>query len=177
MWSTGYQLKPIPPRSVGTKESLRAFQPTLAAFTSGNQQSGLMPSLLLHSAEPTQVRQLIAATVDYQNAVRAFPKELGPQAKNRVETNDLQRRRFDVQELCRAGHRNQAAWPDTPQSTNLAQSAAVFRASLAMVHSRTNLALEASSDLRQTTTIQEHSASEALYGTYCGLSWSWPSRS
>jgi len=149
--------------SLTTRQSLRAFSATFAAFTSGNQQSSLLPSLLLQSTVPAQVRQLIEATEEYNTSVQDFPRQLGPLARrawNETAANPLTSTFNNSVELAIAtGLRGGAA----PYAANLAKSGAVFRANLAMVRSRTTLALDASSDLRQTTTIQEHSASLALY--------------
>jgi diguanylate cyclase (GGDEF)-like protein len=149
--------------SLATQQRLRAFSATFAAFTSGNQQSGLLPSLLLQSTEPAQVRQLIEATEAYNISVQDFPKQLGPLARKawRETATDPLTSTFNnsVELAIATGLRGGAA----PYATDLAKSGAVFRANLTMVRSRTNLALAASSDLRQTTKVQEHSASVALY--------------
>ena len=149
-------------RSVATRQSLGAFSATFEAFTSGNQQSGLIPSLLLRKPEPAQVSQLIEATADYHEAVHGFPKQLGPLARQAWQRSALNpiTSTFNksVNLAIATGLRDEAA----PYATNLAQSGAIFRANLAMVRWRTNLALDASIDLRQTTMIQEHSATLAL---------------
>ena len=149
--------------SLATRESLRAFTATFAAFTSGNQQSALLPSLLLQSTEPTQVRQLIEATEEYDKSVQGFPRQLGPVARRSWEdtaANPISTTfNNSVQLAIEAGLRGGAA----PYAANLAKSGAVFRANLTMVRSRENLALDASADLRNTTMAQEHAASLALY--------------
>jgi diguanylate cyclase (GGDEF)-like protein len=148
--------------SIATRESLRAFSATFAAFTSGNQQSALLPSLLLQSTEPAQVRQLIEATDEYDNSVQRFPKQLGPLARtawNDMAANPVTSTFNNSVELAIAtGLRG----GKPPYASDLAKSGTIFRANLTMVRSRTNLALDASSDLRSTTVIQEHSASLAL---------------
>jgi diguanylate cyclase (GGDEF)-like protein len=148
--------------SLATRHSLQAFSATFAAFTSGNKQSALLPSLLLQATDPTQVRQLIEATEAYNTSVRAFPGQLGPLAKsawNRTAANatTLTFNR-SVQLAIGAGLHGGPA----PYATDLAKSGAIFRANLTMVRSRTDLALDASGDLRTTTLNQEHSASLAL---------------
>ncbi len=149
--------------SLATRHSLQAFSATFAAFTSGNQQAALLPSLLLQATDPTQVRQLIEATEAYDNSVDAFPGQLGPLARaawNRTAASSTASTFNKSVELAiTTGLRDGPA----PYATDLAKSGAVFRANLTMVRSRTNLALEASSDLRNTTLNQEHSASLALY--------------
>ncbi len=149
--------------SLATRQSIRAFSATFAAFTSGNQQSALLPSLLLQSTEPAQVRQLIEATEEYDKSVQGFPGQLGPLAKkawNETAANPIVSTFNNSVELAIAtGLRGGVA----PYAANLAKSGAVFRANLTMVDARKNLALDASSDLRNTTMIQEHSASLALY--------------
>jgi diguanylate cyclase (GGDEF)-like protein len=149
--------------SLATKQSLRAFSATFAAFTSGNQQSSLLPSLLLQSTEPAQVRQLIEATEEYDASVQGFPGQLGPLARKawKETAADPLTSTYDnsVELAIATGLRDGPA----PYAANLAKSGAVFRANLTMVRSRTNLALDASSDLRHTTMLQEHSASLALY--------------
>ena len=149
--------------SLATRQSIRAFSATLLAFTSGNQQSALLPSLLLQSTEPAQVRQLIEATEEYDKSVQGFPEQLGPLAKkawNETAANPIASTFNKSVELAIAtGLRDGVA----PYASNLANSGAVFRANLTMVDARKNLALDASSDLRNTTMIQEHSASLALY--------------
>jgi diguanylate cyclase (GGDEF)-like protein len=149
--------------SLATRHSLQAFSATLAAFTSGNQQSSLLPSLLLQATDPMQVRQLIEATQEYKNSVSAFPDQLGPLARtawNRTVTNSTATTFTKSVELAIAtGLRDGPA----PYATNLAKSGSIFRANLTMVRSRTNLALDASSDLRNTTMNQERSASLTLY--------------
>jgi diguanylate cyclase (GGDEF)-like protein len=149
--------------SLSTRKRVQAFSATFAAFTFGNQQSSLLPSLLLQSTEPAQVRQLIEATANYANAVRAFPAQLGPLASStwkRTAANPITSTFNDSVDLAiSTGLRDGVA----PYATNLAKSGAVFRANLTMVRSRTNLALDASSDLRNTTVSEDHSASLALY--------------
>jgi diguanylate cyclase (GGDEF)-like protein len=149
--------------SSATKQSLQAFSQSFSAFTSGNQQSSLLPGLLLQSTQPAQVRQLIEATEEYDTSVRTFPKQLGPlaaRAWNRMVTNPISSTfNNSVALAITTGLHSQPA----PYATNLGQSAAIFRANLTMVHSRAILALAASSDLRQTTMIQEHGATMALY--------------
>ena len=148
--------------SMATRQSLRAFSATFTAFTSGNQQSALLPSLLLQSIQPAQVRQLIEATAEYDNSVQGFPEQLGPTAATiwkEMAANPVTTTFNNSVELAIAtGLRDGKA----PYATDLAQSGAVFRANLTMVRSRTNLALDASSDLRSITSAQEHSASLAL---------------
>ena len=149
--------------SLATRQSVRAFSSTFAAFTSGNQQSALLPSLLLQSIEPGPLRQLIEATADYDQSVRAFPRELGPLAKiawqfsaaNPVTSTFNN----SVQLAIATGLSGGAA----PYASDLGKTGDVFRANLTMVQSRKNLALDASSDLRNTTMSQSHSASLALY--------------
>ena len=149
--------------SPATRQSVRAFSATFAAFTSGNQQSALLPSLLLQSIEPAQVRQLIESTEDYNDSVRDFPDQLGPLARRtwtRTVTGPTASTFKNSVELAiTTGLRDGTA----PYATHLAKSGDVFRANLTMVRSRTNLALDASSDLRNTTVSQEHSASLALF--------------
>jgi diguanylate cyclase (GGDEF)-like protein len=149
--------------SVATRESLRAFSATFAAFTSGNQQSALLPSLLLQSTDPTEVQQLIEATEEYDKSVQGFPHQLGPVAKRFWEDTaaDPISSTFkdSVQLAIATGLRGGAA----PYASNLSQSGAVFRANLTMVGAREILALDASTDLRITTISEEHAASLALY--------------
>ena len=148
--------------SMATRERLRAFSATFTAFTAGNEQSALLPSLLLQSIQPEQVRQLIEATESYKNSVRGFPKQLGPVATaawHEMATSPVTPTYNGAVELAIAtGLRDGKA----PFATNLDKSGAIFSANLAMVRLRTNLALAASSDLRTTTMTQEHSASFAL---------------
>ena len=149
--------------SQATRQSLRAFSATFTAFTSGNQQSSLLPSLLLQSTAPTQVQQLIEATEDYDKSVQGFPNQLGPLAKSAWKQtaanpgfttfND------SVQLAIATGLRGGPA----PYTTNLAKSGAVFLREPDDGSARTTLALDASSDLRNTTTAQEHTASLTLY--------------
>jgi len=148
--------------SMATKERLRAFSATFTAFTSGNQQSALLPSLLLQSIEPEQVRQLIEATEEYDTSVQGFPKQLGPVAATTwkgMAANPATATYSDSVELAiETGLHGGKA----PFAADLAKSGAIFRANLTMVRLRTNLALGASNDLRTTTVIQEHSASSGL---------------
>ena len=100
--------------SVATRESLRAFSATFAAFTSGNQQSALLPSLLLQSTETAQVRQLIEATEEYDKSVQGFPDQLGPVARTSLGRHGRQPHLLYVQQLRPVGHRNRAArWGGT----------------------------------------------------------------
>jgi diguanylate cyclase (GGDEF)-like protein len=149
--------------SLATRRSLQAFSATFAAFASGNQQSSLLPSLLLQTTDATQVRQLIEATEDYKNSVSAFPAQLGPMARaawNRTVTNPTATTFAKSVDLAIATglHGGPA-----PYASNLAKSGSIFRANLTMVRSRTDLALDASSDLQNTTMNQDRSASLALY--------------
>jgi diguanylate cyclase (GGDEF)-like protein len=156
--------------SVVTRQSLRAFSATFTAFTSGNEQSALLPALLLQATDPAQVRQLIEATQEYDKSVQGFPNQLGPMARRAWEKmvaapvwstfND------SVQLAITTGLRDGAA----PYAANLTESGAVFRANLTMVESRETLALDASRDLQNTTIAQEHLASLALYADLVWLS-------
>ncbi len=149
--------------SLATRQRVQAFSATFAAFTSGNLQSSLLPSLLLQSTESAEVRQLIEATADYNESVQDFPEQLGPLARKawkQTAANPIAATFNNSVELAiTTGLRGGAA----PYATNLAESGAVFRANLTMVRARTNLALDASSDLRNTTMSQENSTSLALY--------------
>jgi diguanylate cyclase (GGDEF)-like protein len=148
--------------SLATRQNLRAFSATFAAFTSGNQQSAVLPSLLLQSVQPAQVRQLIEATKEYDDSVQGFPNGLGPLATTawrETQTNPITSTFNNAVELAiTTGLRDGAA----PYASDLTKSGAVFRANLATVQSRTDLALAASSDLRNTTMAQEHAASFAV---------------
>jgi diguanylate cyclase (GGDEF)-like protein len=148
--------------SIATRESLRAFSATLTAFTAGNQQSSLLPSLLLQSTEPAQVRQLIEATQKYNSSVQGFPEQLGALARtawNGMAANPVTSTFNKSVELAIT---TGLSGGKAPYASDLAKSGTVFRANLTMVRLRTNLALDASSDLRSTTMIQAHSASLAL---------------
>ena len=136
---------------------------TFASFTSGNQQSSLLPSLLLQATDPVQVRQLIEATENYNNSVSTFPAQLGPVAGaawNRTVTSSIATTFNRSVELAIATGLHDGP---APYTSNLAKSGSIFRANLTMVQSRTNLVLDASRDLRHTTVNQENSASLALY--------------
>ncbi len=149
--------------SAATRQSLGAFSATFSAFTSGNQQSALLPALLLQSIQPAQVRQLIEATDNYNLAIQNFPRQLGSQAGvvwHEIATSPLAATFKSSVELAIAtGLRGDTK---APYASNLEASGTVFRANLTMVRLRTNLALAASTDLRTTTVLQEHSASSAL---------------
>ena len=152
--------------SVATRQSLRAFSATFSAFTAGNQQSAVLPSLLLQSTKPAQVRQLIEATQEYGNSVQDFPEQLGPLARRawkETTANPVASTFNNSVELAIATGLHDGP---APYAANLSKSGAVFRANLTMVGARKALALDASSDLRNTTII---SGALGVLDALCGL--------